>query len=83
MAVIKKELYQLIDALPESEIKTAKRFLEFLVTHDPVVYSLFSAPYDDEPNSEEENRETEKDWAEYLRGNAVTHETAAKEIFGE
>ena len=83
MTVIRKELYQLIDALPESEVETAKRFLEFLVTHDPVVYSLFSAPYDDEPIPEEENRETEKDWEEYLRGNAVTNETATKEIFGE
>lgn len=31
MSVQKEELYRLIDALPQKEIATAKRFLEFLV----------------------------------------------------
>ncbi len=30
MGVTKKELYRLIDALPDGEIEAARRFLEFL-----------------------------------------------------
>jgi len=52
--------------LPEEEIETAKRFLEFLATHDPAVYSLYTAPYDDEPTFKEEDLESQKSWTEYL-----------------
>ncbi len=83
MGVKKEELYNLIDALPEEEIKTAKRFLEFLVTHDPAVHSLYTAPYDDEPTSEKEDLESQKDWEEYLQGNSTSNEDALKEIYGE
>ncbi len=83
IGVNKEELYKLIDALPEEEVETAKRFLEFLATHDPAVHSLYTAPYDDEPTSEEEDLESQKNWEEYLQGNSVPNETATKEIFGE
>lgn len=66
----KTHLYSLIDILPESEIHSAKRYLEFLIskTPDPVLQILFNAPYDnDEPVEEEELqavREAEKDIVE-------------------
>ncbi len=65
----KTHLYSLIDILPESEIHSAKRYLEFLISKapDPVLQTLFNAPYDDEPVEEEELqavREAEKDIAE-------------------
>ncbi|HAO20203.1 MAG: hypothetical protein BWK80_08445 [Desulfobacteraceae bacterium IS3] len=65
----KTHLYSLIDMLPESEIYSAKRYLEFLISKvsDPLLQTLFTAPYDDEPVEKEELqafREAEKDISE-------------------
>ncbi len=83
MGVTKKELYRLIDALPKGEVEAARRFLEFLITQDPTVYSLISAPFDDEPTSEEEDFEAKKAWDEHIKSKSVSSDDAAKEIFGE
>ena len=83
MVVKKEELHKLIDSLPEEEFETAKRFLEFLATHDPAIYSLYVTPYDDEPISKEEDLESQKCWDEYLQGKSISHEDALKEIFRE
>jgi len=45
----------LIDRLPHSELPTAARFLEFLLL-SPVDRALATAPVDDEPISEEEQK---------------------------
>ena len=83
MSVSKKDLYLLIDALPISEVEIAKRFLEFLVAQDPTVKVLISAPYDDEPISKKEDSEANKAWEEHLKGASVSHDDAAREIYGE
>lgn len=83
MSVTKKELCRLIDALPEGEIEAARRFLEFLITQDAAVYTLISAPFDDEPNSKEEDFEAKNAWDEHLKDKSVSSDDAAKEIFGE
>ena len=45
----KKELHELVDALPVSEVRAAHRYLEFLSQQaDPVQVALDNAPYDDE-----------------------------------
>jgi len=67
--VPKTYLYSLIDILPETEIHTAIRYLEFLIskTCDPVLQTLCNAVYDDEPLEEDDLRavrEAEKDIAE-------------------
>jgi hypothetical protein len=50
---IKEELYRLVDELPESELHTAKRFLEYLRNMgDPVLGAMLKAPEDDEPEKE-------------------------------
>ncbi len=49
--------------------------------HDPAVHSLYTAPYDDEPTSEKEDLESQKDWEEYMQGNSISNEDALKEIF--
>jgi len=73
MGVTKKELYRLIDALPEEEVEAARRFLEFLITtRDPAVYTLISAPFDDEPTLKEEDIEAKKAWDEHLKDNSVS-----------
>jgi hypothetical protein len=49
----KQHAHQLIDRLPEAEISTAVRFLEFMLL-DPAARTLANAPVDDEPITEEE-----------------------------
>ena len=83
MNITKEELYRLIDALPEKEVDTAKRFLEFLIIQESSVYSLISAPYDDEPVSKEEDKESENAWNEYLQGESISNKDAEQEISEE
>ena len=47
------------------------------------MHVLFTAPYDDEPDSEEERSQAKKAWEEYSQGNALSHEEVSREIFGE
>lgn len=51
----KHHAHELIERLPESEIDTAVRFLEFMLL-DPVRRALATAPADDEPVTEEDRR---------------------------
>ncbi len=52
---VKKHLYDLVDSLPESELKAAGRYLEFLRAQSaPVHQALDAAPYDDEEQSWDE-----------------------------
>lgn len=65
----KTNLYSLTDMLPETEIHSAMRYLEFLIsrTHDPVLQTLLNAAYDNESVEEDELlavREAERDIAE-------------------
>ena len=78
----RQELHQLVDTLPENEIEAAKRFLEFLATYDPVIYRLQTAPYDNEPTSEEENLEAKNAWEDYFNGKSIPSREAEKELFG-
>jgi len=49
-AKAKERLYRLIDRLPDGEVHTAERFLEYLAaSDDPVVRALMNAPGDEEP----------------------------------
>lgn len=70
MSMQKEELYRLVDALPEQEISTAKRFLEFLIVKpgkESWEELLKNPPIDDEPLSADDLKtisEAEKDIAE-------------------
>ncbi len=54
---VREELHWLLDRIPESDVSTARKFLRSLV--DPVVLSLLNAPYDDEPETEDERAAVE------------------------
>jgi len=54
---IRQELHWLLDRIPESDVSTARRFLRSLV--DPIALSLLNAPYDDEPETEDERAAVE------------------------
>ncbi len=54
-AKVKERLYRLVEQIPEGEVRTAERFLEYLAAaHDPVLRALMNAPEDDEPITPEE-----------------------------
>lgn len=74
--VTKERLHQLVEVLPEAEIETAARVLEALggLTPGAVPYSAETAPFDDEPESEEEAALVAEALAELARGDFVTHD---------
>jgi hypothetical protein len=51
----KHHAHELIERLPDSQIATAVRFLEFMLL-DPVTRALATAPPDDEPVTEQDRR---------------------------
>jgi len=51
----KHHAHELIERLPDSQIGTAVRFLEFMLL-DPVARTLATAPPDDEPVTEQDRR---------------------------
>jgi hypothetical protein len=51
----KLHAHQLIEQLPDSQIETAVRFLEFMLL-DPVARAMATALPDDEPVTEEDRR---------------------------
>jgi len=51
----KHHAHELIDRLPDSQIATAVRFLEFMLL-DPVRRALATAPPDDEPVTEQDRQ---------------------------
>jgi hypothetical protein len=85
IALAKKEIRQLIDKIPVSELNTAKRFLQYLVSlkgevekENPILKALKNAPLDDEPLTQEEIKALrEADKAE-AKGEIVSHEEARR-----
>ena len=73
---IRRELHMLLDHIPASDVKTARKFLRSLV--DPVALSLVSAPADDEPESEYERTAVESSRRE--TGPGTPHEDVLREF---
>ena len=71
---MRDELHDLIDVLPDSELVTARRYLEFLHSgaEDMLTWVLDNAPVDDEPTTPEEEAAIEEAWQEYLRDGGVS-----------
>jgi hypothetical protein len=51
----KDHAHQLIERLPDSQVATAVRFLEFMLL-DPVARAVATAPLDDEPVTQQDRR---------------------------
>ena len=81
---IKDRLYQLIDELPEGDLPTAERMLCNLgETTDPVLKALMAAPWDDEPETEEERKAVEEAEEDVKAGRVVSHEEARRQLLGD
>ena len=81
--VTRDDLHYMIDCLPESVLEASKQaFLEFLKNEDPVLYSLVTAPEDDEPETEEERVAVDEFLDDIKTGRAelIPHEQVVKRL---
>ncbi len=79
VATEKQQLHELIDRLPEEQLRSARQFLSFLCA-DPVLLSLLNAPPDDEPYTEEQQRRDAEAIASIERGEGIPHEEILREF---
>ena len=74
-------LHQLIDQLPESTLREVLAYLSaFLLHPDPVERALHLAPWDDEPDTEEDRRAAKDANEEWLRGETRSLEEVRREL---
>ena len=75
---IQEQLHHLVDELPESELHTAQRFLEYLrdLNLDPVLRAFSNAPEDDEPLTAEDEAAIREAEEEFARGKGIPWEEA-------
>ena len=67
----RERLHQLIDSLPECILEASEQaFLDLLKKVDPVAYAFFTAPIDDEEETEEERKAVEEAYDSIARSRA-------------
>ena len=70
-----------MERIPDEEIHAAERYLEYLTEHgDPFVRKLMSAPFDDEPATEEEEAGVREAWEDYKAGRVNTLAEVKEEL---
>jgi len=80
-AKAKERLYRLIDRLPDGEVHTAERFLEYLAaSDDPVVRALMNAPGDEEPVPPEEEEAVREGLEDVAAGRMHSLEEVKREL---
>ena len=75
----KQQLHDLVDRLPDESTDAALRVLAGLAA-DPVLYALLIAPLDDEPYTEEQQREDAEAIAAIERGEGITTEELSRRL---
>ena len=73
------QLHQLLDQVPDSDLPTVQRIIAALAG-DPALYSLLSAPYDDEPETDDERAAVEEARLGIERGQGITTEQLNREL---
>jgi hypothetical protein len=81
----REALRRLVDELPEHELHTARRFLEYLrvAGTDPVLRAFMGAPIDDEPLMPDEEAAIEEAREAVARGEVEPWEKVRAELFDE
>jgi hypothetical protein len=74
----RQHAHELIDRMAPGQVAAVVGLLEIML--DPLARTLASAPYDDEPVSEEEAREVEASKAALARGEGIPHEDVLAEF---
>ncbi len=67
---IKEKLHKIIDEIPEKELNSALRYLQYLrdIGEDPVLIALNEAALDEHPVSAEASNASDASWNDYLKG---------------
>ena len=80
----REKLHKLIDELPESELTMTECLLKDLVngTRDPLLWKLMSAPWDDEPETEEERAAVQEAREQIAAGQVLSHEEVCRRLLG-
>ena len=78
----KQKLHKLVDELPEDEVGPAELFLTYLKDgrSEPLLLKLATAPWDDEPETEDERLAVEEARKEIAEGRFVTMEELKREF---
>jgi hypothetical protein len=77
----KATLHRIIEELPESELVAAERFLAYLRDMaDPVRRALLTAPWDDEPETEDERQAVQEAHNELARGEVYPLDEVRREL---
>jgi hypothetical protein len=74
----KRHAHELIDRMAPGQVSAVVNLLEIIL--DPLARTLASAPYDDEPVSQEEAREVEASKAALAHGEGIPHEKVISEF---
>ncbi len=74
----REALYRLVDSIPAAQLDDARQRLEPLA--DPVLAALANAPYDDEPETDEEREAVAEARADLDAGNFVTLDEVRREF---
>ncbi len=78
----REDLHRLVEELPEGEVQSAGRYLEYLRNlSDPLVSLLLDAPYDDEETSDREAEAAGEAWEEYLKKGGREWEQVRSEAY--
>jgi len=75
----KQQLRQLVDLLPDDQVPAAHRILHALIG-DPVVFSLLTAPEDDELDTDEHRTAADQARQEIARGEAIPFDQVKQEF---
>ena len=75
----RQQLHDLVEQLYETEVRAAHRVLQALCL-DAVQLSLFTSPYDDEPETEEERTAVQQTREELARGEGIPFEDVQREF---
>jgi hypothetical protein len=75
----RETLHDLIDRIPEDELTTAARFLEYLVV-SPAYRAALSAPPDDESVTEADVQAMVKAREEVRSGKVISHDEILREF---
>ena len=91
MAIAKNHLYQLIDQLPDAAVRLAEKMLQAMVTEFPssnenndsktkLMNLLNTAPFDDEPTTDEDWKAINDARANIIKGEGITIDEFKKEL---
>lgn len=72
--------HHLIDTLPDTALDGAERYLTALQSDDPVLRAALLAPYDDEPETEEERAAVDEALEDVRAGRLVSMQEIEREF---